>query len=359
MDKPRVARIGKSTKVLITLAGGVIVMMLGTMAIVNGFWADKVQRVSEKIRNLTRTTFMPTGSRVKEFDAPLSASLARQGPPPQEAEKLLPDGLEKPATPATKKQKDFGEAREMPSPLRGSNEPRQTPASSSGFSGAGGLASAPLPDGFGHVKIKDEISPINKQELPISSQSREEIKPETPGEVKQATEISSKKEEAQKIQEKILPGQPSEATLSSTRPAAPPQVSSASKLVVQAGANLTRIVARNYPENQKISMAAVILANPAITIENKIHPGQRLYLPEINFTKQTIRLEDNLFYAIYGVYLSEEDLKGDTTWLTKKKVHFVVRNTRDSSGKAMHRVFLGGYTTEGELEGAFGNVKTR
>jgi hypothetical protein len=108
-----------------------------------------------------------------------------------------------------------------------------------------------------------------------------------------------------------------------------------------------------------MGLIAVILANPAIASEDRIHPGQILYLPEINLAKQTIRLADNLLYAIYGTYLSAEDLKKDATWLEKKKIHFVVRDTKDSSGNAVHRVLLGGYANEDELEKARRDVKTR
>ena len=82
-------------------------------------------------------------------------------------------------------------------------------------------------------------------------------------------------------------------------------------------------------------------------------------MPEINFDNQTIRLENNLFYAIYGTYRSSESLKEDTTWLAKKKVRFVVRNTRDSRGIMEHRVFLGGYPTAEGLEKAFRDVETQ
>jgi len=108
-----------------------------------------------------------------------------------------------------------------------------------------------------------------------------------------------------------------------------------------------------------MGLVAVILANPTIASEDRIHPGQILYLPEINLAKRTIRLADNLLYAIYGTYLNAEDLKKDATWLEKKEVHFVVRDTKDSSGNAVHRVLLGGYANEDELEKARRDVKTR
>jgi hypothetical protein len=90
----------------------------------------------------------------------------------------------------------------------------------------------------------------------------------------------------------LSPGQPGAATPS---PASPPaQVASSMQLIVHAGESLTGIANRNYPQDQKIDLLAVILANPAIAYENTIYPGQKLYLPEVNFANQTIRLQNNL-----------------------------------------------------------------
>lgn len=354
MDKPQTYRIRKPTKVLITLAGGVVVTMLGTMAIVNGFWADNFQRVSLKIRPLTQTPSISPGSRYKELDEKPTSPLSREGLSPQATEKVQPNGIEKPATSKATDNEDFAKAGEN-SPLRGSREPRQTPVSSLGSSRTGRLASAPLPHGFGRMEIEDETLPHVERKLSQAPPAKGEINPESPGEAKPSTQIP--KEDPREPQKTFSPDQPGAASSSSPRPAAPTQVSSGSKLVVQAGDSLTRIVNRNYPENQKIGLGAVILANPAIVREDTIHPGQNLFLPEINFANQTIRLQNNLFYAIYGTYRSAVSLKEDTTWLAKKKVHFVVRNTKDSRGIAVHRVFLGGYATEEELEKAFGDVK--
>jgi hypothetical protein len=123
-------------------------------------------------------------------------------------------------------------------------------------------------------------------------------------------------------------------------------------LIAQAGESLGRIANRSYPANNKLGLVALILANPEIDNENKIFAGQALYLPEINFPKETIRLKDQGFYAVYGLYQSAASLKKDTVWLEKKQVHFVIRDTTGTRGMVVHRVFLGGYETEEELASA-------
>jgi hypothetical protein len=354
MVKPQTYRIRKPTKVLITCAGGLVVIMLGTMAIVNGFWADNFQRISHKVRRLTQTPSISPGSRYNVLDEKPTSPLSREGLSPKETEKVQPHGIEKQATSRAANNENFAEAGENSS-LRGSSEPGQTPVSSLKSSPTGRIASAPLPHGFGRMEIEDEISPNVESKLSIPPPAKGEIKPESPGEAKPSTLISKKG--TREPQETFSPAQPGAAPPSSPRPAAPTQVSSGSKLVVQTGQSLTRIIERNYPENQKIGMGAVILANPTIVREDIIYPGQTLFLPEINFANQTIRLQNHLFYAIYGTYRSAESLKEDTTWLAKKKIHFVVRNIKDSRGIAVHRVFLGGYANAEELEKAFRDVK--
>jgi LysM repeat protein len=352
MDKPQTHRIRNTTKVLMTLAGGVVIMMLGTMAIVNGFWADYFQTISHKIRPLPQTASILSGSTPKELDEKPTSSLAREGLKPQETEKVQPESIDKPGTPSPTKNPGIGKASETHASLSGSRGLKQTPASSPESPGSGRLASVPLPHGFGRMEIKDEISPHAEKKLSEPSPANFEIKPE-PGEAKPSTANTGE------AQESLSPALPAAATQSSPGPATPAQVSSGSKLVVQPGESLTRIVNRNYPENHKIGLSAVILANPAIIGEDTIYPGQVLSLPEINSDNQTIRLENNLFYAIYGTYRSSESLKAETTRLAKKKVHFVVRNIKDSRGIMEHRVFLGGYPTAEGLKKGFRVVETQ
>ena len=182
------------------------------------------------------------------------------------------------------------------------------------------------------------------------------MKPEASGEPKPVAEISTKKEALgpqDTLNEVGRGSAPSPG-------ASPARVSSAStELIIKAGDNLSHIVSRNYPDNKKLGLIALILANPGLTNENNILPGQALDLPGINSDKGTIRLRDNLFYAVYGHYLTSESLKKDTSWLEKQNVHFVLRDAKDSKRNVVYRVFLGGYATEAELEKALESVSLK
>ena len=129
------------------------------------------------------------------------------------------------------------------------------------------------------------------------------------------------------------------------------------QLMAKEGESLSRFAARHYPEDEKLGLAAIILANPGIS--TWISRGQVLSLPEVNFPKRTIRLRDNLFYALYGRYTSSGSLKRDTAWLSNKKVRFFMTDIQDSIENVVHRIFLGGYAKEEELEEALKSVKTK
>jgi hypothetical protein len=353
MDKPPTYRIRKSTKVLLALASGLIVLMLGTMTILSGLWGDNFQRMSQSILRLTQSPARSVGLSNQEFEEQATSPLARKGLNPQETGQGQPQGREKSATPAPKPKADLGQTGKISSPGRGVRNATQTPAASLRSSGSGPRASRPLPPGFGHMEFAEETSVKVEKQLSEPPPAPSEIKPEPSKEAKPSTQGTSEPQAA------LSPVQPSPTAPSSPPPPAPAQVASGSQLVVHAGQSLTGIANRNYPQNRKIGLLAVFLANPAIAYEDTIYPGQKLYLPEVNFANQTIRLHNHLLYGFYGTYRSAASLKEDTAWLAKKKVHFVVRNTKDSRGTAVHRVFLGGYATDKELEKAFGDVKTQ
>ena len=170
-------------------------------------------------------------------------------------------------------------------------------------------------------------------------------------------EISPKKEGLGKPHEalKEMDGAPAP----SPRPTPAQVLSASAQLITHAGDSLNHIAARDYPENKKLGLVALILANPEITNESKIVPGQTFYLPEISFDKETIRLKDQQFYAIYRRYQTSGSLKKDTSRLQQKNVHFVLRDTKDSKGNVVYRVFLGGYGTEAELETALKNANLK
>jgi hypothetical protein len=132
-----------------------------------------------------------------------------------------------------------------------------------------------------------------------------------------------------------------------------------SQIDIKRGKSLARIVAQHCPENEQIGLVAIILANPEIYKDDFIYSGQVLKLPKVSYTDKTIQLQDNLFYILYGSYYLDVNLKMNTLWLNKKKVRFLVRDTKDSEGRNVHRVILGGYETKEELEKVMQSIKTK
>jgi type II secretory pathway predicted ATPase ExeA len=129
------------------------------------------------------------------------------------------------------------------------------------------------------------------------------------------------------------------------------------KLTAKAGQSLTVIAAQHYPKDRELGLRALILANPKITNADLIHTGQSLYLPAVNFSKRTVRLRDGLFYAFYGQYLSPDGIGKDTSRLIKNQVRFQVIDTKDSAGRVIYRIFVGGYDSEEGLAKTVGNLK--
>jgi len=52
-------------------------------------------------------------------------------------------------------------------------------------------------------------------------------------------------------------------------------------------------------------------------------------------------------------------LRNDTVWLKKKQIRFLAIRSRDSQGQSFHRVVLGGYGQETELQEALLKMKTK
>jgi type II secretory pathway predicted ATPase ExeA len=130
------------------------------------------------------------------------------------------------------------------------------------------------------------------------------------------------------------------------------------RVIPQEGETLTRIAHRQYQEDQRLGLVAIILQNPDVTNEDIIQAGEALYLPKINFKNQTIQLKDHYFYALYGRYTSTESLKKAVAGLTVKKIKFIIRDSTNRSGNLIQRIFLGGYGAAADLEKALASLKT-
>jgi len=131
------------------------------------------------------------------------------------------------------------------------------------------------------------------------------------------------------------------------------------KLVTKEGDTLTRIASKHYPEDPQFGIFAIILQNPNVTDKNKIKSKDVLYLPKINSEKRTIQLKDNLWYAPYDGYNSQESTKKIASWLTIKEVKSLVKQIRSGAGNTTQLIFIGDYATEAELVKALDSLTTK
>jgi type II secretory pathway predicted ATPase ExeA len=115
--------------------------------------------------------------------------------------------------------------------------------------------------------------------------------------------------------------------------------------------NLYSIVAKHYPFNRKSGFAAIILANPEITSENLIFPGQNLYLPKMDNTGVII-LKDNRYYFLYKRYEDVSKVNKTVSNLKERQCRFLVRETENPDVGEVYRIFLGGYEKEEDLKAA-------
>jgi hypothetical protein len=116
--------------------------------------------------------------------------------------------------------------------------------------------------------------------------------------------------------------------------------------------NLTKIAAKHYKDKKAIGFVAIILANPQLTDEDSIFPGQELLLPKVKPNEKVIILNDNLHYLLYNRYSDISLVKKTLSKLTERKVRFQVRETHNIDAGNIYRLFLGGYEREEDLTAA-------
>jgi hypothetical protein len=131
------------------------------------------------------------------------------------------------------------------------------------------------------------------------------------------------------------------------------------QVVVKKGDSLGKVITHYYPGQERLGLEAAVLANPEISREDVLYPGQTLNLPRIHVSAQVVQLQDQLFYALYGRYYSAASWEGDQPWLEKHQVRFLVRKTQEFTGRVVHRIFLGGYETVADLQEAQGRLLTK
>jgi len=141
----------------------------------------------------------------------------------------------------------------------------------------------------------------------------------------------------------VLPGPESSPEPKAT-PSATYQVTSAD--------NLSRIVAKHYPDDKLLGFAAVLLANPPIIEEDIIYPGQVILLPELNPLDQVITVNGKRYYLLHKYYGSTAPLQKTIARLKEHQLQFLVRETQHPEAGTIYRLFLGGYEREMELKEA-------
>ncbi len=129
------------------------------------------------------------------------------------------------------------------------------------------------------------------------------------------------------------------------------------QVVIKTNDSLSKIALRWYPQDTGLGVEAIILANLRNSKEDLIHPGQILFLPEINFKNGIIKLRDDLYYASFGHFRSFETLQKVMSNLSKQKIRYLILNTIDNKGDTVHRVILGGYERSADLQKALKLVK--
>ena len=212
------------------------------------------------------------------------------------------------------------------------------------------IAAAPIQGGTqGTPKVKPEV-PLPHESTRVQKETQKKATPSTGTTSESREKGDSKEPESPSSQLK-----PEGGTLVKEPLPAPPAVK---KIVTQAGETLSKIASKHFPEDPKFGIVAIMLQNPNVTDENKIKSRDVLYLPNINIKKRTIQLKDNIWYAPYGRYNSAESTNKIVSWLTAKKIKFMVRNIRNEGGHSIKRIFIGDYATEAELTKAFNSLST-
>jgi type II secretory pathway predicted ATPase ExeA len=135
-------------------------------------------------------------------------------------------------------------------------------------------------------------------------------------------------------------------------PAAEPESARPVTYQVAPDDGLIRIVSTYYPDDKEIGYDAVILANPRITNEDIIYPGQTLSLPKVDKSNNIITVGGKDYFKIYGQYYNATEVAKAESKLRELQLHFVVRETEIPNEGKIYRVFLGGYNSQNELKKA-------
>ena len=106
-----------------------------------------------------------------------------------------------------------------------------------------------------------------------------------------------------------------------------------------------------YPNDKEIGYDAVILANPPITNEDILNPGQKLSLPDVDKSDNVITLANNEHFGLLKQYNNSSEKEKTVAKLKELQLPFMVRETR-VQGVKIYRIYLGGFARADDLKSA-------
>jgi Transglycosylase SLT domain/LysM domain len=319
---------------------------LGTAHLIQSYvWNQGVQvSIDFKLAKPTSPEQIPAPSSPESASAPARTPAS---PPLSQVSGIQRQTVEKkfePGEEGTKQAAGFQDAGQLPLEVASFKEPVPAPSPA---------ATTPIPEAAPQSK---DVAGVGPQEVIRPTKEAGGLQPgPQPQEVQVTVPEASLPQETGADGTKNLPAT-SANNVAREIPAAGTLLG---QIVVQKGDSLGKIITQYYPKQEKLGLQAIILANPEISREDVIFPGQTLKLPRINVSAQAVQLPDQLRYALYGSYYSAASWEGDKPWLEKNQVRFLVRETRESTGRVIHRVFLGGYEKVSDLMEAQRRLSTR
>jgi len=133
------------------------------------------------------------------------------------------------------------------------------------------------------------------------------------------------------------------------------------KVVVQFGDTLTKIASLHYPHRVPLGIKEIIKANPEITDQNLIYPGQVLSLPASIPTLASLTETDKETTAKFAVKIctllnsSQLFAEAYVTELKQKGYPAYLIPVKTEQGKIIYEIYTGNYLTREEAEAIANN----
>jgi type II secretory pathway predicted ATPase ExeA len=143
----------------------------------------------------------------------------------------------------------------------------------------------------------------------------------------------------------------------SPEPASEPESSRPATYQVAPEDGLIKIVGTYYPDEKEIGYDAVILANPRITNEDIIYPGQTLSLPKVDKSNNIITVGGKDHFGMFGQYYNSTQVEKTVSKLKELQIPYVVRETEIPDEGKIYRIFVGAYESLDELKKAMAQAE--